>query len=118
MASNLITSVPQRFTATATWTEITAATPASGKEKIVDVIIVNFASAAATIYWAIKTTTPTVDTEANDMEILSKLPAAEGDAGHRWTISSLVIPDGQKLWVKSSQADTRVTCSGNLQTVP
>ncbi len=118
MASNLLSSAPQRFTAVDTWTEITAATPAAGKEKFVDVAIVNFAAAAATVYWAIKATTPTVLTEANDMEILSKLPTAVGEAGHRWTIPSLVIADGQKLWVRSSQADTRVTCAGNSQTVP
>jgi hypothetical protein len=118
MASNIVVSTPQRITASATWTEITAASPAAGKETLVDVIITNFDADAATVMYAIKSSAPSADTDANDIEILDGLPAALGDAGHKWTLSSLLIPDGSKLYVKSDQTDTRVTCSGYKQTVP
>lgn len=105
-----------RITASATWTQV--ATPASGQEILVDVSIVNWTANANTVLVAIKSSSPSADTDAQWKYVLLKSPASGTDAGYEAGIEGLLIKDGDKLYVKSDQTDTRVLVEGFSEVVP
>lgn len=121
MASSLIRT-RTRITAANTWTEVCGATKglAAGFEGLIDIAIANWATANATVLVAITdtSTAPSADTAADWTRVLNPAPTAPTSSGYECYLEGLLLRDGNHLWVKSNQTDTRVAVAGTFKAVP
>lgn len=105
-----------RITTAATWTA--CALPDVGSELLIDFLIENWTANTNTVLVAIKTSAPSADTDASWKFVLAKSPVAPTDAGQRGGLTKLLLKDGEMLYVKSDQTDTRVEAMAITQVVP